>query len=489
MSSEPPARSVGTTAAAAAARTAGTKRVRESDCDDILSADEASDAIAEVTATLARAPFKRKQGFRLRKSATAAGALFVRAAEVDGKLKHKRNEYFASLSLSEFAAAQAELQSKVPPRRLEKREDGTFSVLMTCVGCAVEKEVLKTFFKVNNGEAQLLSTSAGHEQFKNSASHPCHECWKALSMKRDATPYGWLRILMVPYSHTSFRSAPYEYAYESGGTDKRKGKDKVVANGAPWFVVQWLKQGGTGAWKSPASAHGSAQPTWEPATPAFCAIYGVPLILGDRLCAPSVNNFNMTRGCKAKEHRADECKLVCAFANVQQREAIPDLTLACKAAVLGTLAVLEEREEREKRISLAESSTESEAMHFAMLCKRKAFRRSITSMASGNKHEDKEKGRDNEFDGLKSRLDNMKERGPRCDITGMLFTADNGPFIPSQDRLDDSRGHTKDNVRWISRLFCGDVNPTRAEWLRDIVLKQTLVPLSLLQRELVERAL
>ena len=442
-----------------------------------------------MTATTARAPFKRKQGFGVRKSATAAGAFVVRAAEVDGKLKHKRNEYFASLSLSEFAVAQTELQSKVPPRRAERCEDGTFSVLMTCVVCAVEKEVLKQTFVVNHGEAQLFSTRAGHEQFQNSASCPCHECFKAIATKRDATPYGWLRILMVPYSHTSFRSAPYEYAYESGGTTKdtrkRKGKSKVVANGVPWFVAQWLKQGGTGAWKPPASSHGGAQPTWEPTTPAFCAIYGVPLVLGDKLCAPSVNNFNMTRGSDRKEHRADECKLVCAFANVRQDAAIPDLALACKAAVLGTLAVLEEHEEREKQSELAAVSTESEAMQFAILCKSQAFRDRIGVMARRNKHGDKEKGRDNEFDGPKSLLDNIKENGPRCDISRMLFTADNGPFFPSQDRLDDSRGHTKDNVRWIARLFCGDVNPTRVEWLRDIVLKQTLVPLSLLQRELV----
>ena len=466
------------------------KRVRESDCDDILSADEASDeATAEVTATTARDPFKRKQCFGLRKSATAAGAFVVRAAEVDGKLKHKRNEYFASLSLSEFAAAQTELQSKVPPRRFEKREDGTFSVLMTCMGCAVEKEVLKQTFHVHNGEAQLFSTRAGHEQFNNSASHPCNECFKAIAMKRFSTPYGWISTLMVKYSHASFRSAPFEYAYESGGTGKGtrkcKGKSKVVANGAPWFVAQWLKQGGTGAWKPPASSHGKAQPTWEPTTPAFCAIYGVPLVLGDKLCAPSVNNFNMTRGSDRKEHRADECKLVCAFANVSQHKAIPDLTLACAAAVLGTLAVLEEHEEREKRSSLAESSSESEAKHHDMLCKSQAFRDRIKNMANAHKHNDKEKGRDNEFGGVDELLDNIREKGVRCDITGMLFTADNGPFFPSLDRLDDSHGHTKDNVRWIARLFCGDVNPTRTEWLRDIVLKQTLVPLSLHQRELV----
>lgn len=75
-----------------------------------------------------------------------------------------------------------------------------------------------------------------------------------------------------------------------------------------------------------------------------------------------------------------------------------------------------------------------------------------------------------------------------CAVTGACFTAENGPFFPSQDRLDNALGHTKSNVRWVARLFNGHKTPTRLEWLRDIVLHQTLVKLTLKQRAIVHDA-
>jgi hypothetical protein len=426
----------------------------------------------------------------VRKRDTAHGARNAVMAAEDARLKQARDVYFASLTPEQLEAERIKLANKRPPRRLVLCKDGSFQLWMTCVRCGVDKQLVHSNFKLQTF-CKSAFRRAGHESFNNSMSSPCRECWKSVAVDYNSLVQSRIRKLMSNYPHVSFRSAPF--VFQLAEPSPSSGRPyKPVANGLPWFAAQWLAQGGTGVWITPPrSAHINSQPYWVPLTSARCALYGVPLVVNDKLLSPSVNNFNVARGCDSKEHRADECALVCTFSNVSQHEAIPDLRAACADAVRGTLAVLEAREVRGAQSfgEREDKDTEEEAVFMAGLGCNRYFKKRIGHMAKRNRHSDTQAGRDNDLKTKKALLECLRAHGPRCDITHMLFTTDSSPFFPSCDRIDNAKGHVRSNVRWVARLFCGNVNPTRAEWLRIIVLQQTLVPLTPRQRELVEREL
>lgn len=57
----------------------------------------------------------------------------------------------------------------------------------------------------------------------------------------------------------------------------------------------------------------------------------------------------------------------------------------------------------------------------------------------------------------------------RCAVTGVPFLFDKirGPFTPSLDRIDPSKGYTKDNVRLVSWIF----NRIRSDYEEEDVLR------------------
>jgi hypothetical protein len=202
---------------------------------------------------------------------------------------------------------------------------------------------------------------------------------------------------------------------------------------------------------------------------------------------PSVNNLNLTRGRKLRDHRADECELVCAIVNIPQLDVVPDLKIAGKLAVEATLADLELQ-------ALLATSPCAAAHHRAMFS-------SYSSTLSTNElvvkrcsaaHKADVKPTDDLVPHWNGRpgyrvafMKTLATQGAACAISRATLVPELGPFSPSVRRIDTRRDVVSDNVKWVARLFCGRYAPSRAEWLM-LVVQQGIVPLTDRQRELLE---
>ncbi len=69
----------------------------------------------------------------------------------------------------------------------------------------------------------------------------------------------------------------------------------------------------------------------------------------------------------------------------------------------------------------------------------------------------------------------LSERFTRCSVTGIEFSYEpNSPFLPSIDRIDNSRGYTRDNCR----VVCWIYNCARGRFTDEDVLKMASCLLS-----------
>jgi hypothetical protein len=167
-------------------------------------------------------------------------------------------------------------------------------VQMPCSVCKKVKDLLPEFWNIaSNFNHQ--SCNAGHESFHNSQSNPCKDCKVGVSKANNSSIGGWVRSTMKSYQKLG---------------------------GEAWFWKQWKTQGGDFT-----VIDGKYTATRN----ARCTKTGMEMIISgegiDTDWCPSVNNLSPDHR-KPSEHISKHCELIVAELNVQQHDAIPDLSLA-----------------------------------------------------------------------------------------------------------------------------------------------------------------
>jgi hypothetical protein len=167
-------------------------------------------------------------------------------------------------------------------------------VQMVCCVCKKVKDLLPEFWYIKR-KSNHQTCQAGHESFHNSQSNPCKVCVVGVNKANNSSIGGWVRSTMKSYQKLG---------------------------GEAWFWKQWKSQEGDFT-----VVDGKYTITRN----ARCTKTGLQMIISGEgrstSWSPSVNNLSPLHS-KPSEHIAEHCELIVAELNVQQHDAIPDLSLA-----------------------------------------------------------------------------------------------------------------------------------------------------------------
>lgn len=361
---------------------------------------------------------------------------------------------------------------KVQPRTLQI-VDGKPEFTMACVACAKVKPALPSSFAVDSkGKARLLDCPSGRENYNNSTKRPCHECSKELFTIRNAKIETWIRNLMNKYPGL-------------------RPSDTTLYENSPagWFLETWRKQGGdftlnnATANMSSGSVSGSKRKRIDVVTitkKTRCNICYVGMVVGGihlANCA-SVNNRDVSNK-GLKNHRSEDCELVCGIHNVQQQhEDIKDLKVAWRrimdaadeaetetfaATKAEAVAAAERNWANSKAANGVTIRPSNDSAGYNKQCLDLDLRHICNRMAKSCRISDmyicvagKRVLRKTQRHNTLTAQDIFElycEQNGCCAISGGIMTIMNGVMRFSVDRINNALGHTKANCRLISRMF------------------------------------
>ena len=368
--------------------------------------------------------------------------------ECNQLLSKWQNEYLKNPELFIYEAKK--LQLKLIQPRVLKIEKNTCCFFMMCVKCKKNQPLLPSHYNKQDIKHNFLFIKSGYEQFRNRLTYPCRTCNTENLRIRDSTLNGRISNRMKEYK-LLFSSYPCEF-----------GK-----NGEGWFWEQWTKQNGEYFINNRNQLIILKQ--------ANCNICKHEMYIDCDDFDTSINNINVANK-GSKNHKSDECELICAEHNVaQQHNDIKDLKQAWK--IIFDLSENQNFEDDLKFVDHAKQNWDN---------KNNKSKNGVLSNLNSKEYDMQRRNLDlyticNEMSMNHKKHDILKERDnnltakdiyellilqPRCYYSGGLLTIKNGPMRFSVERLNNSIGHVKGNCVLISRMLNSQAQMSKRKFIK-----------------------